>query len=427
MPSDRPTVIAIVGGEGTRMFPLTLKVPKPLLSICGYPTLLRMFEILAHQGCREFVFASKGMENTTRLKEYFKWGRGFSSRLNLDSNVTFKYQPNYNDNGNADAVRKCIEYYEIKKDVLIVSGDNILDINLDKFVNFHKEKNALMTVGLTKVDDVSQYGVADMTPDGRIKRFVEKPGKREAPSNLANIGFYLLSPKIREVFEEMGNRVLDFGFDVIPYLIKNGYPVYGYVNEGYWNDIGTPGRYLSTTQDILRGRVANIKCSESNIYKPNRCIHPTTTRKIKERLERGEIHIGEYTLIGGDCDIGENVIIESSFIGDNCIIGDGTIIMGSVVMDFTNIGKNVCLNKCIIGRYSTIEDSSVVDSGMPVEFSSGEEDLTAVVGENVTVFKGSVIGPKKRVAPIEDSYEILKTKKYLELGYDKKNIYFIEG
>jgi len=121
------------------------------------------------------------------------------------------------------------------------------------------------------------------------------------------------------------------------------------------------------------------------------------------------------------------VIIESSFIGDNCIIDDGAIIMGSVVMDFTNIGKNVCLNKCIIGRYSTIEDNCVVDSGMPIEFSSDKEDLTAVVGENVTVFKGSVIGPKKRVAPIEDSYEILKTKKYLELGYDKKNIYFIEG
>ncbi|MEE9612663.1 MAG: hypothetical protein V3W19_15535, partial [Desulfatiglandales bacterium] len=120
------------------------------------------------------------------------------------------------------------------------------------------------------------------------------------------------------------------------------------------------------------------------------------------------------------------VSIENSFIGDSCIIGEGCKIMNSVVMDFTNIGNKVELNNCIIGRYSTVEDFSRIDGAMSVDAVIGNPDLTPVIGEGVTIVKGSVIGPKKRAAQIHESHRILSTGRFIELGYDRNNVYFIE-
>lgn len=424
--SEAPVVMAIVGGVGTRMYPLTLRHPKPLLPICNYATLIRSFETLARQGCREFIFASTGMENTTRLKEYFKWGVSFSSRLGLDPQALFRYQPNYPDRGNADAVRICLDYFDITEDTLIVGGDNIFDIDVEDMLAFHREKDSIMTIGLTQVDNVTQYGVADLDPNMRIRRFVEKPKAGTEPSNLANIGLYLINPKIREVFKDMGKGVADFGYDVIPYLIENDYPVYGYRSDGYWNDIGTPGEYLKSTHDILAGRVKNITFRTKDRIMENLWIHPTTLQRIEEKIEYGKVQLGKNTLIGGDCEIGDGVIIENSAIGDNCVIEGGAKIIGSVVMDFVTIEANVRLNKCIVGTFSTIQKDSIIDSDLEVDVATEDEDNVPVIGENVTIPSGSIIGPRKRVAPIEKSHDILKTGRYLDLGYDSTNIYFVE-
>jgi NDP-sugar pyrophosphorylase family protein len=419
--NNHPTVIAIVGGEGTRMYPITLNQPKPLIPICNYPTLMRLYEILAMQGAREFIFASKGAENTIRLKDCFKYGDGFSKRLGLEPRATFRYQPNYNDRGSADAVRYCMEYYDIKTDVLVVSGDSILDVDLDRIMEEHRRTEALITVCLKEVDDVTQYGIADMDSSMKIKRFVEKPNKGKEPSNLANIGVYVLSPRIRDVFKEMSKeKVADFGKDVIPYLTNNSPEVFGYIHEGYWNDVGTPRRYLMTTYDILKQKVSNIRFK--NKYKDSAWIHSSTMQRIHPE----KLKIGNYVLIGGDSTIGDNVSIESSCIGDHCIIGEGSVIQGSVVMDFTNIGKHARLNNCIVGAYSTIGNYSVIDSDMHIDFVGGGDDLTPVIGEDVTIFERSVIGPKKRVAQIKDSHRILATGKFQDLGYDRANVYFIE-
>jgi NDP-sugar pyrophosphorylase family protein len=428
MDHDLPTVIATVGGAGTRLYPLTLTQPKPLISILNYPVLMRMLEILAHQGCRDFIIGSKGAENTTRLKEVFRYGEAFSKRLELDPEAMFRYQPNYEDRGNADAVRYCMGYYNINKDVLVVGGDNIVDIELEEVIEYHKSNGALLTVVLKQLgeEDISQYGVAEITGEGRITRFVEKPKKEEAPSRLINTAIYLFSPGITEVFKNMGDKVKDIGGDVIPFLTENGYPVYGYLCKGYWADVGTPGSFLNTTQDILRQKVANIKFKEENKYRENVWIHPTTQKRIKNRIDEEEIQIGDYVLIGGDCEIGNGVRIESSCIGDNCIIEDDTVITGSVIMDFTNIGKGVHLNKCIIGGYAKIGDNSTIDADLSVDVAGENPDLTPVIGESVTLTEGAVIGPRKRVAPVYEGHKILSTERFIELGYDKNNVYFIE-
>lgn len=430
---ERPLVIATVGGEGTRLFPLTLRQPKALISLCGRAVVDRIFETLATQGCREFVIASKGARNTNRLKEYFKDGKGFSGRLRLRPEAVFRYQPNYDDRGNADAVRFCMEYYDVDRDVLVVSGDNVIDITLRDLIEYHRKKESTLTVGIKELGmgaDVSNYGVVELADGNRIKRFVEKPKPREAPSRFINTSIYLFSPRIREIFSEMGEEVRDIGRNVIPYLTDHGYPVYGYEVEGYWADVGVPESFLKTSQDILHGRLSRIKFDAQTTLlqlhgastlktEKSRWVHPSTMERLDPSVD-----IGAHVNIGADCRIGEGASIESSFIGDNCVIGEGARIKGSVVMDFVNVERNAHLNRCVVARYSTIGENAVIDADIPVDFT--DQDATPVIGEGVKILRNSVIGPRKKVAPVYESHRILATGRYTELGYDKYNIYFTE-
>ncbi len=385
---------------------------------------MRMLEILALQGCKEFIFATKGMENCTRLKEAFRFGKGFFSRLGIKEGK-IKYQPKYDDKGNADALRYCMEFYDIKQEVLVVSGDNIVDISYRDMVEYHKEKNALLTVGLKEIEgDVSQYGVAVVDEELRLRGFVEKPKRGEEPSKLINTSLYVFSPEVREILADMGEKAQDIGRDVVPYLVKRGYDVYGYPIKGYWADIGTPSTYLQTTIDVLSGKVKNIKFNRECHFKNNTWIHPTTVRRL-ERKDVGEsLKLEGNVFIGGDCEIDKNVYIKDSCIGDNCIIQEGSKIINSIVMDFTNIERNSTLNKCIVGRYVTIRENSVIDGELSVDI--GEKDPVPVIGDGVIILKNSIIGPAKRVAPVQKSHMILETQKYVELGYDSYNVYFTE-
>lgn len=414
-------VIAIVGGEGTRMYPLTLSEPKPLLPICNYPTLMRLFEVLAVQGCREFIFASKGFENTIRLKESFKYGDGFTARLGLKSPAVFHYQPNYPDRGSADAVRYCMEYYNVEEDALVVTGDAIMELDIPELLGAHRRSGGLMTLLLQEVPDVRQFGVAEMGPGGRIRKFVEKPPPGETPSHLANTGVYVLSPRMREVFRKMDPAVIaDFGKNVIPHLVKGGNGLHGYVHPGYWNDVGTAARFLETAKDILAQKIPSIRFK--NKFGEGVWVHSTT----RPRFDPARVELTPPVLVGGDTAIAGNVHIENSCIGDQCLIGEGSLIRGSVVMDHVNVGKHCRLVNCIVGKYATIEDYAVVDSEMSVDFQGGSEDRTPVVGEGVRIFERSVIGPKKRVARIQESHRILATGKFQDLGYDRENVYFSE-
>jgi NDP-sugar pyrophosphorylase family protein len=435
---ELPTVIAVVGGEGTRLYPLTLQHPKPLVSMCGMAILSRTFEAVANQGFRDFILAAKGLRNTLFIKEFYKGGEGFSRTLGIAPEAKFRYQPKYEDRGNADAVRYCMDFYNIKKDVLVVGGDHILDIDLKDMIHHHIAKKALVTVGLKELEedeDISRFGVAELADDSRIKRFVEKPEESEAPTRLINTGIYVFSHEMAKILEELTKKPMDIGRDVLPHLTENNYPIYGYICEGYWEDVGNPETLLKATQDILHGKLTSIRVPgrQTTIKEAikgiirkdaRRWIHPSTQRNIE--LLQNPPEIGNHVHIGKYCIIEEDVKIESSCIGDYCKIGHGATIKGSAVMDFTNVGKNTRLNKCLIGRHSTIGERSIIDRDMDVEVHEGSFDLTPVIGEGVEIEKGSVIGPKKRVAPIYESHRILSTGRFLELGYDENNVYFAE-
>lgn len=419
-----PPVIATVGGGGTRLYPLTLTQPKPLVEVCDTAIIAALFRILAMQGCRRFILGSKGYENTLALSNYFKAGEGFFRRLGIDDHQEFGYQPHYDDYGSADSLRYCLNYFDLDEDVLVVSGDNLIDIDLHDFINFHRAKKPVLTVAVKELpagESISQYGAAKIDRDNRIGGFIEKPKEGSEPSRMINTAFYLFSPEIREILGKMGDKSRDIGGDLIPYLTENGYPVYGYPLKGYWIDIGTPERLLQASINVLSGNVRHFTFRHA--YGENKWIHPSTMKRIGKSLERGDIKLHGRVFIGRDCRIEPGAVIENSHIGHTTMIERGVEIRNSVVMSFANVMHNTVMNRAILGRYSIIEAHSVLDADQ--NGSPGKNGIP-VVGENVRLPKESSVGPGTRVAPLRYSHMILATGKFQELGSDERNIYFAQ-
>ncbi len=412
-----PQVLATVGGSGTRLYPLTLEQPKPLVELCDTAIIAILFRVLAMQGCRRFILGSKGYNNTLNLSNYFKAGEGFFNRLGITDHDDFSYQPLYDDKGSADSLRYCMNYFDIGDDLLVVSGDNLIDINLKEFVDFHHKHKPLLTVALKELgpgENISQYGVAKVEGDMRIRGFVEKPKPGSEPSRMINTAFYLFSPEIRQVLSDMGDSARDIGGDLIPYLTENGYPVYGYPIDGYWIDIGTPERLHQAAMDCLSGTVKHF--DRKYRYGHGQWIHPSTLGRIKKYLESGDIKLKGNVSIGRNCNIERGVTIENSHIGHTSLIERDVEIKNCMIMSFAHIQHQVSINSAVVGRHSTIEEHSILNAN----------DRIPVIGENVILPAESVVGPGTRVAQLKHSHSILATGRFLELGTDERNIYFTE-
>jgi len=383
-------VIIPVGGIAKRLIPLTSEVSKACIRLINRPLIEISLLTLARQGVRNFIFGVKGYTNYKSLHDYFKSGIGFSARYSIEPRVHIKYQPNVEDCGSADSARINIEYYGVKDPVFAVQGDNIFDIDLENVLAFHQSKGAFMTIGLMPITDVTGYGIADIDKDMRISRFVEKPRPKEAPSNLANTGLYLVSPEIREVFkerkvQEMLQKRLDFGYDLIPYLVETGRPLYGYVLKGAWYDVGTPERYLEAMEGILHGKLNSLqdlggRIADSTVWIQGESIESIRRREeIIRKVKEGRIELGGSVLIGRHCEISDGARILDSCIDNYTRIGRNVTVEGSAVMDRVIIGDDAEIRDSIIGRHSTVKSSST-DTTRILQTSVIADDATLDAG-----------------------------------------------
>ena len=368
---DKLRVIIPVGGKAKRLLPLTAEISKACIRLLNRPLIEISLLCLARQGIKNFIFGVKGYTNYRSLQDQFESGIGFSARYGINPRIHIKYQPNIDDCGSADSARINMEYYNVVDPVFAVQGDNIFDINLPELVKFHQEKEAVMTIGLRPVKDVTGYGIADLDRDMRISRFIEKPAKHEAPSNLANTGLYLVTPEIRKIFEEKEvqrmireQRRLDFGFDFIPYLIRTGRPVYGYIVKGSWYDVGTPQRYLEAMHDILYGKLSSLRDfggrinEDSRIWIQGESLESMRRREIiVEKMKKNRIQLKGAVLIGRHCHIEDGVRIADSCIDNYSRIGRKVVIENSAVMDRAIIGDGAQIRNSIIGRHVTIKST----------------------------------------------------------------------
>ena len=370
--TDRLRVIIPVGGKATRLLPLTAETSKACIRLLNRPLIEFSLLPLARQGIRNYIFGVKGYTNYRDLHDYFESGYGFSARYGIEPRVHIKYQPNVNDLGSADSASINMDYYNVKDPVFAVQGDNIFDVNVKELVDFHEKKGAVMTIALREVDNVEGYGIADINKDMRIARFVEKPSPKEAPSDLANTGLYMVSPEIRKIFKEKGVKQLikerhrlDFGFDFIPYLISTGRPVYGYTLQGSWYDVGTPKRYLEAMHDMLEGKFASLTDFGGRISSKDRIwVQGESSESMKRRqdilrkIKAGKITIEGSVLIGRHCDISDGVRIVNSCIDNYTKIGKGVEIEDSAIMDRAIVGDKAQIKESIVGRHVTVASSS---------------------------------------------------------------------
>ena len=326
---------------------------------------------LASQGIRNFVFGVKGYTNYRDLYDYFESGYGFSARYNIKPRIHIKYQPNVPDLGSADSARINMDYYDLNNPVFAVQGDNIFDIKVKSLIDFHKEKGACLTIVLREVDNVEGLGIADIDKNGRIQRFVEKPAPKDAPSNLANTGLYVLSPEIRKIFREKGiqqiikekNR-LDFGYDFIPYVISTGRPVYGYTLKGSWFDVGTPKSYLEAMKNLLGGGFSTLndfggRLNENQpIWVQGESTDSEKRRQeIIQKIKQKRIQIEGAVLIGRHCQIEDGARIVNSCIDNFTRIGKNAVVANSAVMDRVIIGENAEIYDSIIGRHVVVNSN----------------------------------------------------------------------
>ncbi|MDR0471672.1 MAG: NDP-sugar synthase [Nitrososphaerota archaeon] len=397
---DKIHVIIPVGGKATRLWPLTAETSKACLRLLNRPLVEFSLLSLANQGIRNFIFGVKGYTNYRDLYDYFESGTGFSACYGIDPPIHIKYQPNVADLGSADSARINMEYYEITNPVFAVQGDNIFDINIKNLIEFHKEKQAALTIVLREVDNVEGLGIANIDQSGRIQEFVEKPHPKDAPSNLANTGLYVLSPEIQQIFKEKGvqqlvkekNR-LDFGYDFIPYVISTGRPVYGYTLKSNWFDVGTPKSYLEAMKSLLQGGLSTLRdfggrLSEDSLIwvQGNGADSEKCREEIISQVKCGRIAIEGAVLIGQHCQIEDGARIVNSCIDNFTRIGKNAVIINSAVMDRVIVGDGAEIQDSIIGRHVVV-NSSVNN---PTRISS-----VSVVADDVVLDEGCVLSATK--------------------------------
>ena len=397
---ERLRVIIPVGGKATRLLPLTAETSKACIRLLNRPLIDFSLLPLARQGIKNFIFGVKGYTNYRDLHDYFESGYGFSARYGIKPRVHIKYQPNVEDLGSADSARINMEYYSVKDPVFAVQGDNIFDVNVKELVDFHQEKGAVMTIALRKVANVEGYGIADINRDMRISRFVEKPAPKDAPSDLANTGLYMVSPEIRKIFKEKGVKQLikethrlDFGYDFIPYLISTGRPVYGYTLEGSWYDVGTPRRYLEAMKDMLDGKFASLTdfggrlSEEKRIWVQGESVESMKRRQeIIRKIKKGKIDVEGSVLIGRHCKISDGARLANSCIDNYTQVGKDVEIEDSAVMDRVIIGDKTTIKESIVGRHVTVSSSS----RKPTKIQS-----VSVIADDVIVEQGCTLTATK--------------------------------
>ena len=397
---ERLRVIIPVGGKAKRLLPLTAETSKACIRLLNRPLIEFSLLSLARQGIRNFIFGVKGYTNYRDLHDYFESGYGFSTIYGIKPRIHVKYQPNVEDLGSADSARISMEYYNVRDPVFAVQGDNIFDVNVKDIAEFHRKKGAVMTIALREVENVEGYGIADINKDRKIARFVEKPSPREAPSNLANTGLYVVSPEIRKIFKEKGvkqlikeNNRLDFGFDFIPYLIKTGRPVYGYTLKGNWYDVGTPKHYLEAMHDMLNGSFTSLTDFGSRVDEDKRIwVQGESSESMKRRkeivakIDQGKIKIEGSVLIGRHCKISDGARILNSCIDNYTQIGKDVTIENSAIMDRVIIEEKAKIQESIVGRHVTVLSSPKKQTKI---------DSVSVVADDVTIAAGCKLNATK--------------------------------
>jgi NDP-sugar pyrophosphorylase family protein len=350
--------VVLVGGEGTRLRPLTFTTPKPLLPIANRPHLERQLSWLAAHGVDEAILSLGYLPDA--FQEHFPGDRFVDVR---HGEVALRYAVEDEPLGTAGAIRYAAE--GIDERFVVCNGDVLTDLDLGAMVRFHDEHGAEATIALAEVDDPSAFGVVPTTPEGRVIAFVEKPPPGRAPTNWINAGTYVLE---RAFLDRIPPRLnVSVERETFPRLLDQPGRLYGFRSDGYWLDIGTPEKYLQAQTDVLAGRAGGPPHDASEhspgvflqtdaIVEPGANVAAHTLVGPGARLESGATVRG--AVVGPGAVVERDVVLEHVVLHAGARVGHGSVLSDSV------LGIDaVCKPEVVLGEYTLIGAGVTIASG----------------------------------------------------------------
>ena len=334
--------VVLVGGEGTRLRPLTNRRPKPLLPVLGRPCVEYSLRSLSSAGIGR-VFLACGYRSDTALNALRD-----GSEMGLDMTYAFEEQPM----GTAGAV-KLLEK-KLDRTFVVVMGDTLMDIDLEAVIRSHHENGAMVTIALTEVDRPTEFGIVGLDENDRIVRFKEKPHPNEVFSNLINAGVYVIE---REAFSHVPDGTkFDFSKNLFPRLLEAGHPLYGSRLKGMWKDIGRPQDLLEANIRMAERRGVDMTIEGADV----RGKVVASELRAKGATIRGPAFFGKGAVLGNgswliECaigegtQVGERAHIERSLVLSKAFVGPGAKLEGCVVGDACVVGEGAVLSDCILG------------------------------------------------------------------------------
>lgn len=348
--------VVMAGGEGTRLRPLTVGWPKPMVPVANRPLLEHILALLRRHGIEDVLVTV--CYQAEIIEDWFGDGSDYGVRL--------EYVREKTPLGTAGAVRELREKLG-DEPFLVLSGDALTDCDLSAAIQAHREADAAATLILARVPNPLEFGVVVTAEDGRIERFLEKPAWSEVLSDAVNTGMYVVEPRVLDRIEP--GQVCDWSSDVFPGLLADGEPLLGWIMEGYWADVGSLRQYREANEDALRGRILGVSC-------------PVTPAQIDEKAHiEPPVCLGRGVRVKAGAKIGPYTVL-----GDYVTVEEGAEVERSVVWESAYIGANACVSSAIVGTRATVKRDVTVK----------EE---SVIGDRVLLDAGCTIRPRVRIWP----------------------------
>ncbi len=370
--------VVMAGGEGSRLRPLTISRPKPMAPIVGRPVMEHILYLLKAHGITEVVVTVQYLASS--IEDYF----GDGSQLGMQIVYSREETPL----GTAGSVKNA--EHLLKEPFLLISGDALTDFNLTDIIRYHNDHKAMATLTLAHVANPLEFGVITTDEGGHIQKFLEKPSWGEVFSDTINTGIYVLDPKVFSYFEK--DKPFDFSQELFPMMLAKGDPLFGYIAEGYWCDVGNLAEYMRANADVLQGRVKTIIpgvdqgggvwveegvdiAPDARLYGPVYIGHDA---KIKSGvIVHGPSAIGPYTILDDHAQIDRSVIWNNSYIGERAEL------RGALVGSSTSLkSRAVMFEGAVVGDHSVINENAIIQPGVKI-WPNKEIETGAVITSSI--------------------------------------------
>jgi mannose-1-phosphate guanylyltransferase len=353
--------VILVGGQGTRLRPLTYNTPKPMVPVLNVPFLEHVILNLKKHNITEIILAQHYLAES--MNDYF----GNGSKLGVKLHFVIEDNPR----GTAGAVKNVEKYLD--GTFLVLNGDIFHNRDFNGMLKFHHRHKAKATIVLSPVDDPTIYGVIETDNHSKVKHFLEKPRPEEVTTNMINAGTYVLEPEVLQRIPP--DTRYSFEREVFPQMLIDGKLVYAYPSNNYWMDTGTPEKYLQLHRDLLSDQCDGYSVETDVITGAGCKIHPS-------------VQFSSRIIIGDNCSIARGVRISGPVvIGPNCTIREDAVIADSVIWHNVNIGQRAIIKSSILADNCKIGDDSFL--------------IDAVLGDHVTFSDGCKLKPGSRILPGE--------------------------